>query len=309
MCSTNQAEPSVALWTVTKEAPANSFSPLQLGFSLRPKNQRPRWGHPGTAWPPPSTSRNSCTMQIYKKIIFSLLQTFPSRCLNISGSSCICLNRAADLLTPNERNWTAAFCCFGLDKYSKNKHSGSARRPRFVRPGHSGSGEWVLSALARHSAASCLTFSTSSFTFTTTRQWYPKIDSLTLTCARAHACRIYTRARARLQSLLRIIFHILSHTIFSPWCSSLLLPAPGLSYAIAGDVSHTISRRQKRGSASNALIHGQNWLITTVSDIFVLVDFHIRIHQSLGDLYVIISYFPELFPRLLIATCHLTSCV
>lgn len=94
---------------------------------------------------------------------------------------------------------SAAFCLINIVKTSPaGRHDDPALCTRIIsRPQQ----EREPAALAHHSAASCLTFSTSSFMFTT-QQWYPKIDSLTQACT--HACGIYTHAH--LQSLFCIFF-------------------------------------------------------------------------------------------------------
>lgn len=72
-----------------------SASKLVFSSSIRfqPKTKEPTvpgWGHPGTAWPPPVRAVIVARCRFTRKSFFFLLQTFPSRCQNISGSSCMC---------------------------------------------------------------------------------------------------------------------------------------------------------------------------------------------------------------------------
>lgn len=123
---------------------------------------------------------------------------------------------------------SAAFHYFSLINIGKTSTAGRrndpAPRTRIIsRPQQ----EHEPTALIHRNAASCLTFSTSSFTFTT-RQCSPKIAGLTHACMQARS--MYTPGRV--QSLLSSVFTS-SLTLSLVPMQLMLLSALGLSYTMA----------------------------------------------------------------------------
>lgn len=115
-------------------------------------------------------------------------------------------------------------------------------------------------ALVRRVAASRLTFSTGSL-----HVHHPAVVPKNR--------RPDTRARVQAS---RLIFHILSRTIFGPRRGRLLPSAPGLSYTMARDMWITPLDALDGGegawcSAHDALIHRENCLIPKVSVLYLFV--------------------------------------
>lgn len=195
---------------------------------------------------------------------------------------------------------SAAFHYFGLINIGKTSTAGRrddpAPRTRIIsRPQQ----EHEPTALIHRNAASCLTFSTSSFTFTT-RQWCPKIDGLTHACMQAHS--MYTPGR--LQSLLGSVF---TSSLTLSLLSMQLMPLSALGPVVhySWDMWVTpLDVLDRRGAALQMLSSAIKIAYSWKRRLCICFFYSFRIHQSF-QLLLVIFLFYWIFNS--IASCYLWS--
>lgn len=191
---------------------------------------------------------------------------------------------------------SAAFHYFGLINIGKTSTAGRrddpAPRTRIIsRPQQ----EHEPTALIHRNAASCLTFSTSSFTFTT-RQWCPKIDGLTHACMQARS--MYTPGR--LQSLLSSVFTSSLTLSLVPmqlmlWACLTLWPETWVT---------PLDVLDRRGAALQMLSSAVKIAYSWKCRLYICFCYSFRIHQSF-QLLLVIFLFYCIFNT--IASCYLCS--